>query len=409
MLFSASADRTIIVRTIAFGRGQKAAFIPIRVITLKSSPVAFTMLNEDLGTLLVSTTDRQLHKYNIKTGGLLRSNRAIESTKNESVLLSSIKVGALGSGEHQVLIVFGVSSTDKSIRAYDCETGGLLAREYGQFGTSDCAFFQRTQDNEAVSHSVVSTGLDGTIMIWDCSLNFASPTTIDDSTFRKSVPGELVKHTRPLRKILSRSELSEYQKSFESSQNLATPTRNHHSSRVRKKVSQLNLGAGPKNSGMSSTSRSTYRSPSSSVPETADTKTLRNPSRVVSHTKASLASRIKRSSLDASLLHGSSNGDSNLQMSRTEQLCQTLRNYREKISSELPPDLAEQLEKELTLTLHAIRPRMKGSYNDSEDGIHQDGSDGWLAKMIDERLALKLGHARKGDEELHSSQSLDTS
>lgn len=60
MLISGSADRTIIIRMISFGSSGIAAFFPMRVITLKSSPTSFTTMADNSNTLIVSTMDRQI-------------------------------------------------------------------------------------------------------------------------------------------------------------------------------------------------------------------------------------------------------------------------------------------------------------------------------------------------------------
>ena len=407
ILLSASADRTVVIRTIAFGKSQTAAFFPTRVITMKSSPVSFTTLLGDPKTLIVSTMDRQLHHYDLTSGHLMHTFKATDSAKSESVLMSSIKVGNLQSEAYLAPVIFGVSSTDKSIRAYDSETGVLLAREYGQLVISDIAILQENDEDGGVSQFVISTGLDGTIMIWNLLLQSNQQMGIDGIVYRNATLSDS-KSAQPLRRILSRSELSEYQRSLDASQDPPTPTRSQQPSRVRKKTSRLTLPGKPRHSAPSS-SKSTHRSPSLSVSEATDHKHLRNPSPTVSSRKVTLASRTKRSSSDASRHHLPVATYPNDLVSSTKQLCQYIREYRERIdtsSDMLAQETAEQLERELALTIHAVGPRTKRRDEQSNEGANGNGSlDGWLAKMIDERLAVKLKNAESGNGEVRDPGS----
>lgn len=121
VLLSSSADRTIVMRGISYGKDRTPAFFPAKVITLKASPLCMALI-EDSRTLMVSTMERQIHQYDLKTGTLLRTIRATDSAKTESVPITSVEIGYLQSEAHQSPIIFGVSSTDKSIRAYDSKT-----------------------------------------------------------------------------------------------------------------------------------------------------------------------------------------------------------------------------------------------------------------------------------------------
>lgn len=409
MLLSASADRTIVIRMIAFGKDQTAAFFPARTLNFKSSPIAFTTLDDDSDTLVVSTLDRQIHKYDLKTGNLRYTFKSTDAAKSESVLLNFIKLEEAQSAIHQSPILFGISSTDRSIRAYDSETGMLLARDYGQLGTSGCAIFHRTEENGNNSQFVVSTGLDGTIMIWGFSRysdKSKNRSIADTSMCWKTTYSEPAQHAQPLRKILSKSELLQYQSPFDDSQAPFTPTRGQHPPRVRKKTSRLTLGGASKQSA-SDSSKSMHHSPSSPVSEAREHRIAQNPASSKRPPRVALASRTRRSSLDANVCSRRV-GKIDETASPTEQLCQALRIYRERIalSSEvLALGMADQLQQELTFTAHTVRTKAEGSSEESANGVRPEVSmDGWLARMIDERLALKMGNAGSRNEELRDAE-----
>ena len=388
LLISASADRTIVVRAIASGRSQKAAFFPTKVLTLKSSPMAFAMLPDGSDTIMVSTIDRQLHKYDLKTGELVHTFKATDSARSESVPLHRIKLGRLQRNIYQAPIVLGVSSTDKSIRAYDSDTGVLLAREYGQLVASDCALLQRPDEDDNVSQGVVSTGLDGTIMIWELVVPSHRLMGSEGSMSGKNTSYESSSYARPLRRILSKSELVEYQQSLENAQDPSTPTRGQHPSPVRKQTSRLTPGGALKHSA-ANVAMSAHHSPSSSVSETREQK------HIAAVPKVALASRTRRASSDAHSRHALAAEDNRNLISSTHHVCQNLRGYRDRISASseiLTSEMAEELEQQLALTLTAIRTKTKSPNKRTSDEANQDGSmDGWLARMIDERLALRLG------------------
>ena len=400
MLISGSADRTIIIRTIAFGNSGIAAFFPTRVITLKSSPTSFTTLADDSNTLIVSSMDRQIHNFDLRTGSLMHTFKATDSAKIESVIMTSITVVHLRSEARHVPIVFGVSSTDKSIRAYDNDTGGMLAREYGQLVVSDIAYIQRTLANGCLSHHAVSTGLDGTVMIWALSQQANHQLGLDGTTSCETTLSDTSKSIKPLRKILSKSELSGYQVPLDTSQDPWTPTRSSHPSRLRKKTSRLTLASTRKNDALVG-AKSTQHSPTPPIPEAKDHEDSGHFSPTKPPQKASAASRAKRSSSEASPRYSPGAKCSDDIVSLSEKVCQTLRDYRGRISASsrsLDSMEVEQVERELTLTIHAIKAITRRSDEQSSIGVNEDSSiDGWLAKMIDERLALRSKSAASDD------------
>jgi WD40 repeat protein len=406
MLISGSADRTIIIRTMAIGSSRIAALSPTRVITLKSSPTSFTTMADDSDTLIVSTMDRQIHNFDLRTGSLMHTFKATDSAKIESVIMTSITVVHLHSEAYHVPIVFGVSSTDKSIRAYDNETGVMLAREYGQLVVSDIAYLQRTLADGCVSHHAVSTGLDGTVIIWDLSQQANHQVGLNGTVSCGTTLSESSMSIKPLRKILSRSELLGFQNPSDAPQDPCTPTRSNHSSRVRKKTSRLTLASTPKQNALMR-AKSTQHSPTPSVSEAKDLEGSRHPSATKPPKKESAAFRAKRSSSNASPRYQIGTKCSDNLVSLSEKVCQTLREYRGHISASsrsLNSVQAEQVERELTLTIHAVKATTRRSDEQASGGANEDGSiDGWLAKMIDERLALRLERAASDDGKVRDS------
>lgn len=406
MLISGSADRTIIIRTIAFGSSGIAAYFPTRVITLKSSLISFTTLADDSNTLIVSSMDKQIHRFDLRTGSLMHTFKATDSAKIESVIMTSITVIHLRSEACYVPIVFGVSSTDKSIRAYDSDTGVMLAREYGQLVVSDIAYIQRTLADGRVSHHAVSTGLDGTVIIWALSQQANHQFDLDGTMSCETTLSDISKSIKPLRKILSKSELSGYQLPLDISQDPWTPTRSSHPSRVRKKTSRLTLASTPKHDALVR-AKSTQHSPTPPISEAKDHEDSGHSSPTKPPKKASTAFRAKRSSSDASPRYppGAKRFDDIVSLS--EKVCQTLHDYRGRISASsrsLNSVQAEQVERELTLTIHAIKATTRRRDEQSSVGVNEDGSiDGWLAKMIDERLALRLENAASDDGKVRDS------
>lgn len=406
MLISGSADRTIVIRTIASGSSGMAGFFPTRVISLKSSPTSFTTMADDSNTLIVSTMDRQIYNFDLRTGTLMHTFKATDSAKIESVVMTSITVIHLRSGACYVPIVFGVSSTDKSIRAYDNETGVMLAREYGQLVVSDIAYIQRTLADSCVSHHAVSTGLDGTVIIWAFSQQANHQFGLDSTVSCETTLSDTFKSTKPLRKILSKSELTGYQLPLDTSQDPWTPTRSSHPSRVRKKTSRLTLASTLKHDALIG-AKSTQHSPTPPISEAKDHKDSGHSSPTKPPRKASAASRANRSSSDASPRYPPGAKCSDDIVSLSEKVCQSLRDYRGRISASsrsFNSVQAEQVERELTLTIHAIKATTRKSDEQSSVGVNEDGSiDGWLAKLIDERLALRLESAASDDGKVRDS------
>lgn len=102
-------------------------------------------------------------------------------------------------------------------------------------------FFQKGDTDSAF---INSTGLDNTIMIWRLYTASHSFAASDGGASQTDVPNEPNKQSQPLRRVLSKTDLSDLQRSL--GQDTFTPTRSHHPSRLRKKASALALLKTPK-------------------------------------------------------------------------------------------------------------------------------------------------------------------
>lgn len=392
-LVSASADRTVVIRTIAPAKRQIAAYVVTRVLTLKSTPVAFAPLPGEARTLIISTMDRQLLRFNMENGHLIQSFKANDFAGRDPVIVSSAIIQNLNTEAFQAPVLFGVSSNDRSIRAYDANTGALLAREHGQLAISDIASVKPTDQCESGPQFIISSGLDGTIMIWEfsaVSLLQAAPNSISNN--QNVLSHEPNRSSQPLRRVLSKSELSDLQRSLD--QDPSTPTRSHHPPRIRKKASRLTLAGTSKQSAAQS-SRSARRSHSSSAQD-ASQDSMQDPSPTVANPPVNLASRTKRSSSDAARHRQPSGvlGSNEVVVPSAETICGNLRAFRKRLevsTEKLPTDVGQELERELTQTIYAVDQKMHKDQQASQAKSATEPVDDWLTRLIDERLSLRLG------------------
>lgn len=207
-LLSCSTDRTVVVRELVQREtdgGHVSAYIPIRTLVLKASVIHMTQVSESLPHLIVSSMDRQIQKFDVNTGKVLHSFRTTDDT-GDAVVMDCISLSKERIGGRRVLA--GVATTDKSIRLYDLN-GNLIDKEWGHTeGVTDVALLETgSEENETDAMIVISTGTDGTVMIWDFN-----PRSNDSSSSESSVSSkpELTAAKAPIRRILSKSELGEF-------------------------------------------------------------------------------------------------------------------------------------------------------------------------------------------------------
>ena len=225
-LLSCSADRTIVIRDKAMREASGAsttAYLSSRIITLRSTPLSMTFLDGSCAVLLTSTSDRHVVKAEVSTGAIIETIKVTDPENDDTVALSSICASSKsGSTDEQGSFLTAYSSTDKSIRVYDADKCQLLTREAGHTeGISDlCLIERRLVDVDRIQRTLVSTGLDGTIMIWNIAAS--SPILVtpgqelsqletlqsweSEGTPVKASPASLP----PLRKVLSKMDAVEF-------------------------------------------------------------------------------------------------------------------------------------------------------------------------------------------------------
>lgn len=389
-LLSISSDRTIIVRKRAHGEEQSIAFLPIRVITLKASPVSLTAVPAEPNVVLVSTLDRQILRYNVSSGSLLHSFKALDPISGDSVMMSSLEVHELDDLATASRLLFGVSPTDKSIRIHEYDSGAMLTREYGQNAVSATKLLQRSVEGEFPSNHLISCGLDGTVMTWELSRNPPKPSGSHDTSNGEESPSrQIPPSAQPPRRILSKAELSDFQKSLASEGDTLTPIRGPSPSRVRRKTSRYNLAAAPK------TSAPAVQYPAGASMSPAGVRIHRQPSQGHSPTplsrKNGLNPRSKRPSLE-NRQRSKSAANLNDLNELGEQVCISLRSFRDRITSSSVAKLEHgtllELARELNLTIRVLNDSASSRYVGA-NALEADVLDMYLAKKTDERLAMK--------------------
>lgn len=224
-LLSCSADRSLVIRDRVL-RDQDGVQTPVylntKVLTLKGSPLSMTISTDDL--LLVSSMDRRVTQVEISAGTLNDSFKIGDAENEDTVFLNSMVCSASPeSVDSSHRLVIGYCSMDKSIRVYNEKNMALLGRESGHTeGVSDIALLKQTaqEANGTRQCTVVSTGLDGTIMIWRI-FRAALTSSLDsqertpglgistDESDGEMAPKLAPASLPPLRKVLTKMDLAE--------------------------------------------------------------------------------------------------------------------------------------------------------------------------------------------------------
>ncbi|PYH44220.1 WD40 repeat domain-containing protein [Aspergillus saccharolyticus JOP 1030-1] len=374
-LLSCSADRTIQIRESVSREAHGTsmfAYLVSKVITLKASPVSMALLPGNENTLIVSTTDRYIQRIDLSSGRQTHCFRATDADSADTVVLNSLTVSAETLGHDSPRMLVGVSASDKSIRVYDLDRGVLLAAEFGHTeGVSDVCLLSRSSNStsQMKEFSLVSSGNDGLVMLWDLSLlTQGSRDSVhlgnseeDDSPAKTSTVAR-----PPLRKVLSRSDIAGFQRQ----ENVAitpTPARGHSPTFLRK-FAKLTLSPSMRSGSLSPTTPSATPSRQSPTSSTHRDKGHASPSlckQKPPSAKKAVCSRkeSRRSSMDFRA-RARSMGKSDLGTldTSTEQVCRTLKAYRKKLNNSTDYFHAHKdLERELELTLRALRSRNPAS------------------------------------------------
>jgi len=225
VLLSCSSDRTIVVReqvTRDHGTERLVAFLQVRIITIKASPLSMCLAPGTDDVVYVSALDRQVAKIDFTTGTILANFKATETESDDHAVLSNIRVTTnLEMGKLRDILV-ACSSTDKSVRLYDLQKQNLISKENAHTeGISDIALLGDSIGQYSSGQpSFVSTGLDGTIMLWSVVRNAnvtltpaveltqeqATAKYDSDSTPAKASPATLP----PLRKMLTKLDIADF-------------------------------------------------------------------------------------------------------------------------------------------------------------------------------------------------------
>lgn len=396
-LISCSTDRTIHIRQIVKKEvnGQDViGAVPVRIITLKASPVSMAgSFSERTGNFTVSLLDRTVAMYEICSGRLIQSFRATDNDGADAVVLDSLIMGIPSCVPGKPTILAGVSSTDKSVRIYDGATGSFLDREWGHTASvTDVALLELPDSDQK---TLISTGSDGTIMIWDLSVKptqFQEPIDISVTSYDPSTPKDAPSSRPPLRKVLSKVELAELQRSSPTPANRSPPRT------IRRKNSRYNLSsnspslappvpmisskhfASASEDTVSAVRRST-RNKSRSPPPSPRSRDMRRPS------LTNLNGKGRTKSANSSF---SEFGSLNM---ATEQTCRQLRMYRKKLlsSETIKEGLLKELDQELRLTAIALAEKSQKSKMSETllTGLLDQYSEK-LISMFDEKLLVRL-------------------
>ena len=378
-LITASADRTIVLRSAVSGGDDRLVYVQTGLINLKASPlVAFINFPN---TVIVSTMDRQVTSYDLETGQLLESFKSAEGPgTTESVVLNICRFFEVKNKyTSNSAFIVGTSSTDKSIRLYDPSNGALLAKEYGQMAVGDLAVIKYTDGRGIQRYRVVTANLNGTIYIW--KLNH--PSSPFDDLPNNANGSELAKSVQPLRKVLSKTETRELQKTLETSSAPTTPiNRDHFPIRMRKKTSRLGLSHAPRQT-LSAIHSLSYQESSKSVVDSPSLTVLRSARALKSQTES-----IDSEDSEKAVACLSTNVNE-----MAEELCASLRAVRSEPQNVLN-ELSSSVQADLVHELHQMMAILTKGKTNSENTLSKehsvDGSfDDYLAKMIDKRLALR--------------------
>jgi len=387
LLLSCSADRSIVVREAVIrddGNPYSVVFGMTRAIAMKSAPTSMCPAADD-DSIWVSSLDRSISRFNIKTGQTNLTFKCSDADGGEAVVMSRILFSRSLNGNPTLV---GISSTDKSVRLYT-DYGTLVARDWGHTeGITGLALLPGTITNSSPgsSNKLVTVAADSTIFFWD---TVPSPSATARQLENGSEIPEIKAASKlalmaPLRKAISYSELSRFRRestandegdppSPTSEQKIPPPSSPH---RLRRKTSRLSVAQPPR---LEPAFRSNFdpsrrrslrpRSPSPPSPRNAPKKEnyLRRPSLGMSLRSKSSENMLKSVSPSASI--SGNNGSFGSLAASTESVCRTLRAYRKKlvnpaIVETVPPETLRELEAELKLTIRMLGEGVQGGVLD---------------------------------------------
>ncbi|KXT03407.1 hypothetical protein AC579_7273 [Pseudocercospora musae] len=395
-LTSCSADRSIVVRECIQRDGANSAtvaFAMARAITLKAAPTSICNTSQP-DTVLVSTVDRSIMKYNTKTGQAGFSFKCTDGEGGEAVAMSKVLFAPSLNGNPTVA---GVSASDKSVRLYS-DYGTLIARDWGHTeGITALALvgsrWSNAETSDGSSPMIVTVAADSTIFLWESMVTTPRSTTqmSDEANGESALPTL----GPPLRKVISHSEMSRMRRERLSDENIppsaSTPSYPSSPHKMRKKNSRLSLAQTPRldpgfrpNFDPSRCRSMMQRSPSPPSPKHS-TKTGARGAKL----GMSLRSKSSENVLSTSSSAATNKSFGTLNAS-TESVCRTLRTYRRKlgtasVTEEINTDVFRELEKELKLTARALGERSTSKTLD----------EATVAKLLDQMSDKMVGLLEK--------------
>ncbi|KXT07485.1 hypothetical protein AC578_573 [Pseudocercospora eumusae] len=395
-LMSCSADRSIVVRECVQRDGPNSAtvaFAMARAITLKSAPTSICNTSQP-DTILVSTVDRSIMKYNTSTGQAGFSFKCADGEGGEAVAMSKVLFAPSLNGNPTIA---GISGSDKSVRLYS-DYGTLIARDWGHTeGITALALVGPRRSNAEPSDNsspmIVTVAADSTIFLWESMVTTPRSTTqmSDEANGESALPAL----GPPLRKVISHSEMSKMRRERLVDENMppsaSTPSYPPSPHKMRKTTSRLSLAQTPRldhgsrpNFDPSRRRSMMQRSPSPPSPKHS-TKTGARGAKL----GMSLRSKSSENVLSTTSSAATSKSFGTLNAS-TESVCRTLRTYRRKlgtasVNEEINTDALRDLEKELKLTARALGERSTSKALD----------EATVAKLLDQMSDKMVGLLEK--------------
>ncbi|KAL8695176.1 MAG: hypothetical protein Q9218_000344 [Villophora microphyllina] len=391
ILASMSSDRTIVLHNRVSRMDDSIAFVSTRLITLKASPVSMSLVQGMSPILLVSTADRCVQKIGLTEGNVVDSFKTSDHSGGESVILSRLSVGVSHQLSARGNVVAGFSSSDGSIRLYNAETGFMLAAVQGQSAISDLAIAETPDHDGCLSGRIVSTGFDGTTVVWH--LTSSAPHSGLKHDFGEIDPSKPPSQSdlRPLRRVISKTEIADFQRTLKDGGDAPISSRTLSPSRVYKKSSRCAISEVFKVPGSKIHAAGAFSKPFAGGDK--HQVRLMHGSPPLSP-RVGLQSRSRRSSLDGRQGKMVVRSDTSIN-SIAKHVSDTLQAFRKRIATSkeyLDHDVAQRVQQELQATLTALAQRAR--LFDSQDGdtaTDRESFDDYLGRLIDDRLALRLG------------------
>ncbi|KAK3397397.1 hypothetical protein B0T20DRAFT_416128 [Sordaria brevicollis] len=397
-VLTCSLDRTLQIHDLVTKDNDPdvMAAIPSRVITLRASPSSMVVTPLEK-SIFVSLLDRSVCHFDYNNGRLLNSFKCNDEGGSETVILESLRYGQSTTGDMSFLL--GISNTDKSIRVYDAQSGAFMGREWGHTEAINGVVMV---EGERAGRKIISVGEDGTIMVWGLDIQFPATgsrnrdPSPDKTTSTRASHAQATHSRPPLRRVLSKAELAEFQRpasshAGSSRQRRLSPSRaqlrrssaqNPPTSTTRtpvtsgKRISPDGTGSiRIKRNALRRTSGSRSESPPSEdngiyrrcaspplINEGDATPTASSTIRSLSARKKTSHSNL-RSNTAPSTSAGPSNASNGYGFgslsAATEQTCRQLRAYRKKLTSSdaISSDILAELDAELRLTAAALGER----------------------------------------------------